>query len=214
MKPKTQFLYFLFTALLLEGCAPYMTQSQNVSGQKAPYSKILVITRVQNRIARSLSEQDIAAALQEKGIPAVACLKNEIEVPMEQELSPEERAALKQELLDMGFDGVLVTHLVDTEQYKEVIPRGVYASTDPYNYGQFGYYWTYYPVTDWAPGTVVEGTRFELESAFYNLKTDPGKNLQWIGRFKLEDPEDIRKTSQRFAREVVNTLAAESISKR
>ncbi|MCO5726060.1 hypothetical protein [Robiginitalea marina] len=204
----------LLYLLLLGSCSSYMTQSKNVSNAKKDYSKILVYARGKNEIARSIFEQDVAAALQQQGINAVAGHKEKVvDVPAEKQLSREESEALKQELLNMGFDGVVITHLVDTEQYREVIPTGVYPSTDAYNYGQFGYYWTYYPAFDWAPGLTIEGTRYELESALYDLRNDTGNTLQWIGRFKLEDPKDLRKTTQGYARELVSALMKESISR-
>ena len=204
------------TSLLMTGCgASYMTQSQAVVNSKKSYSKILVVSRGKNEIARSLLEQDIAKELKGHGVNAVAYHKESgIGVPVDVELSEQQVAALRQKVVDDSYDGAIITHLINTEEYKELIPSGVYPSTDPNFYGQWGYYWTYYPVYDIAPGTAVTGTRFELESALYDIRSTGGNSLQWLGRFKLEDPEDIQKATAQYAKELVNAMMDKSISSR
>jgi hypothetical protein len=191
-----------------------MTQSKAVVDAKKSYSKILVISRGKNEIARSLLEQDIAKELKGHGVNAVAYHKESgIGVPVDVELSEEQVEGLKQKVIDGGYDGAIITHLVNTEEYRELIPVGVYPSTDPNFYGQWGYYWTYYPVYDLAPGTTLTGTRFELESALYDIRSSGGNSLQWLGRFKLEDPEDIQQATAQYAKELVNGMMLKSISK-
>ena len=197
------------------GCgATFMTQSQTVVDTKKSYSKILVISRGKNEIARSLLEQDIAKELKGHGVNAVAYHKaSGIGVPVDIELTEEQVAGLKEQVIDGGYDGAIITHLINTEKYRDLIPSGVYPSTDPNYYGQWGYYWTYYPVYDIAPGYTVEGVRFELESALYDIRSTGGNSLHWLGRFKLEDPQDIQKATAQYASELVNAMMKESINK-
>jgi hypothetical protein len=201
--------------VLLVGCGSmYMTKSQTVVKGKKPYSKILVIARGKNEISRSIFEQDVARNLDGHGIDGVAYHKESgISVPVDSDLTEVQISDLKQQVIDLGFDGVILTHLVDTEEYKELIPTGVYPSTDPNYYGQWGYYWAYYPALDWAPSYSVEGTRLELESALYDVRATDGNSLQWLGRFKLEDPKDLQKTTSNYAQELVTALRQECISK-
>lgn len=201
------------SVLLISGCGSmYMTKSQTVVKEKKSYSKILVIARGKNEIARSIFEQDVARNLDGHGINGVAYHKESgIGVPVDTDLTEAQIADLKNKVIDMGFDGVILTHLVNTENYKELIPTGVYPSTDPNYYGQWGYYWTYYPAMDWASGYSIEGTSLELESALYDVRATDGNNLQWLGRFKLEDPKDLQKTTSSYAKELVTALRQESI---
>lgn len=215
---KSNLVLFLTFAssLLMTGCgATFMTQSKAVVDSKKSYSKILVVSRGKNEIARSLLEQDIAKELKGHGVNAVAYHKQSgIGVPVDVELTEQQVEALKQSVIEGGYDGAIITHLINIEEYKELIPSGVYPSTDPNFYGQWGYYWTYYPVYDIAPGTAVTGTRFELESALYDIRSTGGNSLQWLGRFKLEDPEDIQKATAQYAKELVDAMMAKSISSR
>lgn len=216
MKTNLVFLLSFAASLLISGCGTtFMTQSKTVVDGKKSYSKILVISRGKNEIARSLLEQDIAKALKGHGVNAVAYHKQSgIGVPVDVELTEQQVEALKQKVIDDGYDGAIITHLINTEEYKELIPSGFYPSTDPNFYGQWGYYWTYYPVYDIAPGTAVTGTRFELESALYDIRSTGGNSLQWLGRFKLEDPEDIQQATARYGKELVDAMMEKSISSR
>lgn len=207
-------LIFLSLILMLGGCASYMTQSQNVSNKKKSYSKILVVARGKNEIARSLLEQDIAAALLKNDVSAVAYHKNSgIDVSVEADLSEDQIADLRKRVIDMGFDGVIITHLVRTEVDREAVPGSLYPTGQSTFYDQFGYYWSYYPTLDWAPGFTVSETQFVLESALHDILGTQGKNLQWVGRFKLADPTDIQKTTKAYAGELVKALMEESIQK-
>lgn len=201
--------------VLLAGCGSmYMTKSQTVVKGKKPYSKILVIARGKNEIARSIFEQDVARELDAHGTNGVAYHKESgIDTPVDTDLTAAQIEELKQRVTNMGFDGVIITHLVDTQEYKELIPTGVYPSTNPNYYGQWGYYWIYYPAMDWSSGYSIEGTTLELESALYDIRATDGNNLQWLGRFKLEDPKDLQKTTSNYAKELVTALREESIAK-
>ena len=139
MRPLFVFLFLLGSAFFLESCgATYMTQSKKVVSEKKSYSKILVISRGKNEIARSLLEQDIAKELKGHGVGAVAYHKESgIGVPVDVELSEDQVADLRKRVTDMGFDGVVITHLVNVEEYRDLIPAGVYPSTDPNYYGQW-----------------------------------------------------------------------------
>ena len=213
MKISLRFLSVLGSILLITGCGSmYMTKSQTVVKEKKSYSKILVIARGKNEIARSIFEQDIARNLEGHGIKGVAYHKESgLGVPVDTDLTEAQIADLRNKVIEMGFDGVILTHLVNTQNYKELIPTGVYPSTDPNYYGQWGYYWAYYPALDWAPGYSVEGTTFELESALYDVRATDGNSLQWLGRFKLDDPKDLQKTTSNYAKELVTALKQESI---
>ena len=184
---KTGFKHYLYLsfAFLLLGCgSTFMTQSKTVVDTKKSYSKILVISRGKNEISRSLLEQDIAKELKGHGVNAVAYHKESgIGVPVDVELTEAQLEDLKSQVIDGGYDGAIITHLVNVEEYRDLIPSGVYPSTDPNYYGQWGYYWNYYPVYDFiAPGYTTEKTRFEVESALYDIRNTGGNSLHWLGR--------------------------------
>ncbi len=73
MRSNLVLLGLLTLSLVFSGCgSSFMTQSQTITDSKKSYSKILVVSRGSNEIARSLLEQDIARELGKHGVNAVA----------------------------------------------------------------------------------------------------------------------------------------------
>lgn len=215
MRSNLVLLGLLTLSLVFSGCgSSFMTQSQTITDSKKSYSKILVVSRGSNEIARSLLEQDIARELGKHGVNAVAYHKaSGIGIPVDIELTDAQYQDLERQVEEGGYDGAIITHLVNVEEYKDLIPPGLYPSTTAQNFGQFAFYWGFYRVYDIAPGGSVEGVRFELESALYDLRGTSSNSLQWLGRFKLDDPEDIQKATSQYGKELVNAMMKESISK-
>ena len=204
----------LFLGFLLSGCASqYLKSSQRVNEEKKPYSKILVLGHFQNPIARGLLEKEVSQNLMENGINSTASKNSEIDFKLDSKLTDEARADIKRQLIQNGFDGVIVTNLIDVQEYREVVPGTFATAALPDHYMGFGTYIGYYPAVAWQPGQVNTGTQFVLESALYALDQEPGNALQWVGRFVVEDPEDIRKSAAQYARELCRALYESNIRK-
>lgn len=205
MKKNLPFLLLILT-LSLTGCGSYLTQAENVSKVKKPYSKVFVMAWFQNGIARGLTERDVAQALRDKGYTAIRSLDSGIEIATDHKPSESEAAAIGNALKEQGFDGVVLINLVEREEYKTEVPGSYAYRYDPSNSLYFGSYMGLYPAVTWEPGKQVTGTRFVLESTLYDLNSPKEENLQWIGWFEVEDPTDIEKTTASFARELVAAL--------
>jgi hypothetical protein len=204
-------ILFLALSLSLVACGSYLTRAENVSKVKKSYSKVYVLFWSQNKIARGLFERDVAQALGEKGITAVRSLDSGIDIPTDQKISESDAAGLASQLRAQGFDGVVLTNLVDREEYKKEVPgRYSYGNYPAYSM-HFGSYLGYYPAVSYEPGKQVTGTIFVLESTLYDLSSPKEENLQWIGWFELEDPEDIQKTTASYAHELVSALLKSNI---
>lgn len=198
--------------LLLSSCAgQYLTSSRNFSEQKKPYEKIVVIGVSKSRVARAAFEQEVVNLFAERGVTAVPSIRSGVELPLEGPISDQDASRLNQELIDAGFDGAIVTNLVDTSEYTDVIPGNRYTSYYPVRYGRFGRYVGYYPVQTWEPDRVVTGTRYVLESTLYALDKGTKDNLQWVGMFELANPGSVEKVSSKYARELTEALLKESI---
>lgn len=200
-------------ALLIMGCASsYMTNSRNFSQEKKSYKKIVVIGVSQSRLARSQFEQDVADGLTARGVSAVPSYNSGIDIPMDGTLSDGQAAEVNRQLLAAGFDGAVVTNLVDASQYTDVIPGSSYTGYYPARYGRFGRYATYYPVQTWEPDRMVTGTKYVLESCLYALDEGQKDNLQWVGMFELKDPGDLKKVTGKYAAELTEELLKQSIT--
>ncbi len=205
--------FIWFVALLMTGCASsYLTNSRNYSQEKKTYGKIAVIGVAKSRLARSQFEQEVADGLTARGVNAVPSYNSGIDIPMDGTLSDSQAAEVNRQLLAAGFDGAIVTNLVDASQYTDVIPGSSYTGYYPVRYGRFGRYATYYPVQTWEPDRMVTGTKYVLESCLYALDEGQKDNLQWVGMFELKDPKDLKKVTGKYAAELTEELLKQSIA--
>lgn len=210
---KTVRILFGLTALfLLLGCSSYLTGYENVSNVKNSYGKILVVGRSKSKTARIKFENSVVNQLKESGISAAASHAAKTTIDLNKKYAEGELATLKKSLMTNGFDGVIVTHLIDTEAYTDVIPGGTSTAYVPARVGRFGRYLTYYPVTTWEPNELKSGTKYIFESSLYRLIQGSGENLQWVGSFEVKDPTDLENTVNNYAKDLTKALVKSSIS--
>ena len=209
-----QFLfYYLLLCLFLTGCAStYLQQSTNISGVKKSYNKILVVSKTKDLTARLNGERQVVNDLKSKGVNAASSIDLIKTESFDKELTNQELDDLVQRLLAEGFEGVLVSNLIDASEYTDVIPGSMRTSYVPVRYGRFGAYYGAYPATYWEPDRVEKGIEYTLESVLYDITTRDKDNLQWVGRFKVRNPSNLMKTIQKYSSELANELVAQSIS--
>lgn len=210
--PKNLIIFSLFFFLLAECGNSYLRESTNVSNIKKSYDKILVVARTKDKIARIRAEGLVVNELGLRGVKAessVDVIKTE---NFSEEMSDEEIETLISQLLDAGFSGVLITNVINREQYKDVIRGGSNIEYQPPQYGRFGQYYNYYPATSWEPDRIAKGVDYTVESCLYDITVDQKDNLQWVGRFKLKNPEDIKEAIAQYSKELADTLIDQSIN--
>ena len=128
---------------------------------------------------------------------------------VKEEISETEMVQIKQALLAGNFDGVIITNLVNREQYLQVVQGD--ATAYPGYYGRFNRYYGYYYPISWEPDRLEAGVRYSFESNLYDLRMTEGNNLSWIGRFKVTNPDEIGKSIDKYANELVEVLVKEAI---
>lgn len=205
----------LILALLmfsLSGCkTTYLKQSTNVSKEKKPYNKILVVSRSKDKTARIKAEDQMVKDLAARGVKASSSIEVIRTESFSKEVTEEDLDNLRKKLIADGFDGVLVTNLINAEQYQDVIPGNTTTAYYPVRYGRFGRYYSYYPATYWEPDRVETGVEYTLESCLYDITDEDGDNLQWVGRFQLKNPSSLVKTIEKYSEELTNELMDQSV---
>lgn len=202
----------MLIVLLLSGCSSYLTSSENVGQTKNNYEKILVIGRSKDNTARIKFENSVVAQLQESGLSGVASHTKKGVLDITKEYSDSELATLKKNVMSNGYDGVIVTHLINTEAYTDVIPGGASTTYVPTRVGRFGRYLAFYPVTTWESDEYKSGTKYIFESSLYRLEEGTKDNLQWVGRFEVKDPTNISKIAENYATDLVKALVKNSVA--
>ncbi len=202
----------LILVILLSGCSSYLTSSENVSKTKNNYDQLLIVGRSKDQTARIKFENSVVAQLAESGINGVASHAAKGIVNINKKYSDDELASLKKRLMSDGFDGVIVTNLINTQEYTDVIPGNSSTTYVPTRVGRFGRYLSYYPLTTWEPDQLKSGTKYIFESSLYRLAESAGDNLQWVGRFEIKDPSDLENTVNNYAKDLTRALVKSSFS--
>jgi hypothetical protein len=202
-----------FTALLVSGCSStYLQNSANVSQIKKSYDKILIVARAKDNLARIRFEDQIVKDFAAHGITALSSMDVIKTESFSKELTDKELENLRGKLVADGFSGVIITNLINAEQYTDVVPGNTRTAYYPARYGRFGSYYRAYPVTYWEPDQVKVGIKYTLESCLYDITVDQKDNLQWVGRFQVKDPSSIVKSVEKYSKELTEALLTESIS--
>lgn len=203
---------FVLSFLMLLGCSSsYLTSSTNVSQEKKSYDKILVVAKTKNKTARIRFEDQVVADLGALGVHAASSMDVIKVDSFDKQLTEKDLDNLRNNLVASGYDGIIVTNLIDASQYTDVIPGGVSTSYVPTRYGRFGGYYGYYPVSYWEPDQVRTGVQYILESTFYDMTDNDGDDLQWVGQFKVKDPRNINNTVEKYSKELTAALKESSI---
>lgn len=200
---------FLF---LLSSCgSSYLANSTNVSQQKKSYDKILVVSRTKDQSIRINFENQVVQDLAANGVQALTSsgvIKSE---SFSKEVTKEQVAGLRQKLVSEGYDGVIVTNLINAKEYTDVTPGTMSSGYYPVRYGRFGRYYNAYPVTYWEPDRVETGIEYTLESCLYDISVDQKDNLQWVGRFKVRNPSDLVDAVEKYSGELTKALMESNI---
>lgn len=203
---------FSITLLLVSCGSSYLTDSSNVSNQKKTYNKVLVLAKAKDKTARIRFENQVVNDLKAAGVNAASAMNVIRTEDFSKQVTEKDIENLRLALVDQGYDGIVITHLLNKSQYSDVVPGTMSTGFYPTRYGRFGGYYGAYPVNYWSPDQVEVGMEYVLESAFYNLAIDQKDNLQWIGRFKIRDYSSINTTTENYSKELVEKLVEESIS--
>lgn len=135
-----------------------------------PFEKIFVIGVERNNEYRELYEDALVAALQQRGVVALASYDL---LPQSDELTEEQ---IRSAIGTNEFDAVVITSLLHVDQSKEFVPP----TTEKRPTGQFPqpvhfYSWVYETVH--VPGYYETKTRYNVESRLY--RTENGQRVWW-----------------------------------
>ncbi len=209
---KKTFLLLTLAIFVLTSCkTTYLKQSTNVSNVKKSYDKVLVVSKSKDQTARIKAEQQMVKDLGAQGVKAESSMQVIKMESFDKQLSEEELDALREDIIASGYDAIVITTLINAQEYTDVIPGTYNTGYYPARYGRWGRYYAYYPATYWEPDRIETGVEYTVESCLYDLTVDQGDNLQWVGRFQLKNPSDLVKTIEKFSLELVTELMAQSI---
>lgn len=206
---KINFLLAFATVMVLASCSSTMQYTwQNDNYQGRTYEKILVVVEANSQSSRINAENVMVDRLQSEGINATNSLP--VFKPGEriEELSEDE---IENRILSGGYDGVLISLLVDANSREVREGGGTYMQPVTYRYGRrirTGY------VHMQEPEYYRKETTFVLETQLYDTKDKATKqNVVWSGQSELTDPSSLDSAVKSYSKKLVKTLIESGIVK-
>ncbi len=204
---KIRIILFLGIVLITASCSTpmkYTWKSDSYQGRK--YQKILVVIEAKSQNSRINAENIMVERLKGEGINAV--ISTAVFKPGEEiyKLSEEE---IENKILSAGFDGVLVSTLVDATSREVREGGGTYVQPVTYRFGRrirTGY------VNMQEPDYYRQEKKFVLETQLYDTKDSATKqNVVWSGQSELTDPSSIDSAVKNYSKKLAKTLVEDGI---
>jgi hypothetical protein len=181
MKKNHLWCVVVLAALAGVACATKTTLSNVWRSESYPsgaMQHIFVIGIAQEEANRRSFEDSFAAALALQNVEAVASYEL---LPGHERLS---RASIENAISGRGFQGVLVTRLLNVDEQTTYVPPSTYVRPGYYGRGMYGYYGSSWDVVH-NPGYTVTETIVRLETHLYDART---ADLVWAAHSETFDP--------------------------
>ena len=203
---KAKILISLMVAALLWSCSTtmqYTWKKENFEGKK--FNKILVLAISKNMKSRTLMENSVVDLLKSEGINATNAL--DVFTPVEnlKDLTEDE---IGKRIAAGGYDGVLITSLLDTRTRDVQVNNMSYY---PYMYG--GYYgygyrgFIYSNYNHLYSDQYRQEKTYVLETRLYDVNiTDPKEAVVWAGQSEMVDPSGVESVSNSYSKQLVKAL--------
>lgn len=206
---KIKLLLNLVLVALMWSCASTMSSTwQKSEYEGRQFEKILVVVEASTKQGRINAENAIVQRLQDAGINATNSLGVFPLNENVQALSPEE---IETRILEGGYDGVLVSSLVDANSRQVREGGGVSAEPVYYRYGRrvrMGY------VHVQEPEYYRQQTTYVLETQLYDTKDAAGKeSVVWSGQSEETDPSSVESAVKSYSKKLVNSLLSSGVIK-
>jgi hypothetical protein len=169
----------------------------------APSRNLLVISMAKDPAHRRLAEDTFVSALGKRG--AVATPSYTVfpgDLPDTQ--------TVKKTVREKGYDAVLVTHRVSSEDIERIVPPTT-ANLPMGTVNPYGYYQTYYQEIN-TPGYVETDRVVKFQTDMW-IADGHGGRLVWIGRSQSVNPTSAKDLSRELTGQVVPELAKRKLVK-
>jgi hypothetical protein len=199
---KTRIIVSFIAMIFLWSCTStmkYTWTKENYQGKK--FNRILVIVEAQTQQGRMDGENAIVDVLAKKGITASNSL---IVFPPNEKTESLSEDEIEARILASGYDGVMVTSLVDAKTRDVREGGGAYSQPVSYRYGRHirtGYGHMQEPEYYRQEKTFVLETRlFDVEDAATK------ESVVWSGQSELTDPSSAESAAKTYSKKLIKTL--------
>jgi len=202
--------YFLVAGLLVASCGPSQYVTGSYVNREAlpaePYDKIFIMAIGDNNGSRSVVENALADAAQEKGFETV--IGSEV-LPSGFLAEKPDKKLVEEKIKETGADAVFTVALLHSRTEERYVP----GSTPPpmISYPFYGTYYSYYSYRYgylYDPGYYVQENVYFIEGNLYDMKTE---KLVWNVQSKSYEPANLQEFGQAYAELVIKQLVKEGL---
>jgi len=202
----------LATGFYLQNCGTATNVLGSYTSPEASneqYTNLMVVALTSNVVARRAVEDQMAAALQKKGIAATPSISVFAPSYMQKEPSKEE---VINKIRQDGHDGVLTIGLLDEREESRYVPGTTYAPVSRYGYyGTFGgYYSTMYP-TFYDPGYYTTDKSYVVETNLYDAESE---KLIWSAQTETFNPSNADSGARSMGAAVADRMSRDGLIKK
>lgn len=214
---KNNFLLLIlsFAAISIISCGPTIRTTASWMNKETqspgPYHTIFIAVLTDNLQAKTIIENDLAAAATAHGFKVYKSMEAFGPISGKEGL-PVKEAFLKK-VNDLACEAIFTVTLVDSKSETKYNPGSgyVYAPYPRYGYyGMFGGYYGY-ASTMYSPGYYSTSNTYFLESNLYNVKTE---ELLVSIQSKAENPPAIQKSSKLYSESLIKELESLGLLKK
>lgn len=200
-----------FITILLIGCSSVkVTDSwRDMERLDIKDKNILVVSKTEDRSVQIRFENDMVQTLRENGFSSI---ENHVKFPFSNPNEKVEKDRIDeviQNLRKNKIDVVILSHLLDSREYKTTVTTGdmFYIDHFPVRYRRYrsfyGYTGTYYTQYDTRE---VQGTTYILETLIYDLTRPSEDQLISVITSEVDNPTSLGTTSEHFSKSIVKNL--------
>lgn len=206
---KVKILFSLIAIAFLWSCSTpmkYTWTKENYVGKS--FKSILVMAESATHEGRMAVENAIVKELEKKGVSATSSVGL---FPPGEDTDALTEGEIELRISSGGYDGVLITSLVDAKTRDVREEGGTYYQPTYYRYGRTirrGY------VNMQAPDYYRQEKSYVLESQFFDVSKEVDKeSVVWSGQSTLTDPSSASSAAKSYAKTLVTTLLEKEILK-
>ena len=200
---KIRIFYILFTVIFLGSCTSTMKYTwSKVDFEGKKFNKILVIVMSSTEQGRMTAEEIMVKDLAKQDIQAT----NSFTVfPPNENMESLTENEIENRILDGGYDGVLVTKLIDAKS-REVREGGSTYYYQPMTYRyhrsiRMGY------MNMYEPEYYRQALTYVIESQLFDVEAEATReSVVWSGQSEVTDPVSFESASEEYSRTLVKTL--------
>lgn len=200
----------ILIAALISNCSSTQLSNswKNPDVQAYAPSKILVIGLTSNLEAKQKFENELKARFIERGTVAYTSFEVLPDNTTTEKLSLVELDSLEQQLLQNGFDTIIFSKIIGSED-KIVYTKNfdVYDET----FVKFKEDYLRYQDSYYNPEYYEEYTLYHAETSIFCICPTKDRELLWKGSIEIVDPTSIDKTVHQYINLIIKTLEDEQL---